>query len=80
MSKVQNSLFREYKQILLDGCSVDYRGKLCVCFLSDYYQGRVRRVVYQVHCSDSRYLFSQCYRTINEAMDKFFELKGKLKK
>ena len=80
MNKVTHPSTQEYKQVLLDGCSIDYRNKLTVCKISDYYRGKVKRLVYQVHCSDSRLGFSKFYRTLNEALEKFFELRSNLKR
>ena len=80
MNKVTHPSTQEYKQVLLDGCSIDYRNKLTGCEISDYYRGKVKRLVYQVHCSDSILGFSKFYRTLDEALEKFFELRSNLKR
>ena len=69
-----------YKNVLLDGCCIEYQ-KLSICDLRDYYNfySRRKEPIYQVHCEDSKNRFSKTYKNINEAINNFIELKRKLK-
>lgn len=59
-------------EMLDGGYDINYR-KLS---LSKYF--RMRRTFFQVHCDDYRQQFSELYKDINDAVDKFVELKNKL--
>jgi hypothetical protein len=68
-----------YKNVLLDGCSIEYK-KLSICDLRDYYDFYSRRKtpIYQVHCHDSKHRFSKIYDNVGDAINRFVELKKKL--
>jgi len=68
-----------YKNVLLDGCSIEYQ-KLSICDLRDYYNFYSRRKtpIYQVHCDDTKNRFSQIYKDITDAVNSFVELKKKI--
>ncbi len=60
------------KNVIKSGCSVDHKD-LSICDLRNYcYWMKNRERVYQVHNNK----FSEIYSDINEAIDKFLELKG----
>jgi len=68
-----------YKNVLLDGCSIEYR-KLSICDLRDYYNfyRKRRDPLYQVHCDDPKHKFSKVYKDINEAIRSFVTIQKKL--
>ncbi len=78
MTSGSDRLMAQYRRVVLDGCGIDYRNRLSVCKITDYKEGVRKRPTYQVHCEDSRFLFSHLYYNINEAMLKFFEIKKKI--
>ena len=80
MSEINQDLNNQYKRVLLDGCAIDYRNRLSLCIINDYYRGRAKKITYQVHCDDSRCVFSKFYTDVDEAILQFLELKGKLKR
>jgi|TARA_B100000519_G_scaffold40574_1_gene30461 hypothetical protein len=52
----------------------EYKG-LSICKINDFYQPMNRKVRYQVHS----YRFSGLFEDIEEALDKFFEIKRKIR-
>ena len=69
-----------YRNVLLDGCSIEYQ-RLSICDLRDYYNfySKRRDPIFQVHCDNSKNRFSQIYKDVNEAVNSFIEIKKKLK-
>ena len=63
--KLQNGKYEEYKT-------------LSVCKINDFYRLVHRKIRYQVH-SDGRYKFSELYEDIEEAMDKYFEIRRRMR-
>jgi len=66
--------------VLKEGMSLDY-GKLSFCDLTNFRHSAVydnRR--YQVHSEDSRYPWSCIYDDIEPAIEKFLELKRKVRR
>ena len=69
-----------YKWCLEEGLSIEY-GKLSLCDLANFRHSMVynnRR--YQVHCDDTRAPFSSIYDEMEPAINKFMELKRKVKR
>ena len=72
--------FEKYLSILLDGNSIDFRNKVSICLINDYYERKVGGRYYQVHCDDSRFQCSQLYKRPRRALEKFLEIRNKLRK
>jgi len=69
-----------YKWCLEEGLSIEY-GKLSLCDLANFRHSSIyhnRR--YQVHCDDSKNEFSMLYGECGPAIEKFLELKKKVKR
>jgi hypothetical protein len=60
------------KNRITSGRYVEFRG-LSICKINDFYNLRTG-TKYQVHS----YFFSELYEDIDEAIDKFFELRSKI--
>ena len=63
-----------------EGVNLDY-GKLSLCDLSNFRYSHLkddRR--YQVHCEDTGYVWSAIYDDLNAAVNKFVEIKNKIKR
>lgn len=68
-----------YSAVLMDGCALE-RGRLSLCLINDYKGNSFRRkLLYQVHCDDTKVKHSELYENPSEAIDKFLELKRKIK-
>ena len=68
---------QDYKAVVFSGCAIEYKNiSLCDLrqVLSQY--GRYTTGVYQVHSDNSRCRFSKIFQDLDEAVDKFIELKG----
>jgi hypothetical protein len=62
------------------GLSIEY-GKLSLCDLRNFKYSEVHKErKYQVHSDDARYPWSGLYDDISNAIEKFMELKQKVKK
>lgn len=61
-----------------DGCAVE-RGRLSLCLINNYHGSFRKTALYQVHCDDSKVKHSQLYPNMDEAIDKFLELKRKIR-
>lgn len=69
-----------YKWLLDEGCSIEY-GRLSLCDLTNFRHSNVydnRR--YQVHSEDSKYPWSKIYDEIEPAVNKFIELRTKVRR
>jgi len=64
----------EYKSVIFSGCSIDYKG-VSICNLANYYKRVVVSNEYQVWSEKDKKHFM--YKNIDEAIDKFLELKDK---
>lgn len=65
---------------LEEGCSIEY-GRLSLCDLRNFRHSHLydnRR--YQVHCEDSKYPWSGIYDEVGPAIEKFLELKRKVRR
>ena len=69
---------KHYRAILDDGCAVE-RGRLSLCLINDYHGSFRKTFLYQVHCDDTKVKHSEIYHNIDEAIDKFLELKRKIR-
>ena len=68
---------QDYKAVVFAGCAVEYKN-ISLCDLRqvlNHYRGYTSGV-YQVHSDNSRCKFSKIFKDIDEAVDKFIELKG----
>ncbi len=67
-----------YRQSVKDriqvGRYVDYKG-LTICRINDFYPLMHKQIRYQVHS----HFFSKLYEDIDEALDKFFEIRRKIR-
>lgn len=72
------NLKNEYKKIVRDGCSVEYK-QLSLCILNDYYPGYLNGVIYQVDCDHPAIKHSSLYKSLDKAVGEFLKLKSKLK-
>ena len=72
-----NATKYEYKSVIYSGCSVDSRG-ISVCNLEDYLSTKigVPRAKYQVW--SDRHRFHGLFHTLDEAVDKFIELRNRV--
>ena len=64
----------DYKSIIFSGCSIE-SNKACICNLSDYSKRIVADNEYQVW-SDKHKQY-HLYKNIDDAVNKFLELRGK---
>ena len=62
---------------LQNGRYENYKG-LSICLINGFVKMNFRGLTYQVH-SDGRIKFSQFYKDIEEAIDKYFEIRRRLK-
>tara|TARA_R110000824_G_scaffold360588_1_gene548353 strand:+ start:5971 stop:6192 length:222 start_codon:yes stop_codon:yes gene_type:complete len=62
------------KDKVLSGRSVDYKG-LTICRINDFYPLMHKKIRYQVHS----HFFSKLYENIDEALDKFFDIRRRIK-
>jgi len=54
-------------------------GKCTVCNLKNHYHAAVNRdKIWQVHCDDKLYPFSQVYDDIWQAVNKFYDIKYRI--
>jgi hypothetical protein len=67
-----------YNKVLLDGCAIEYKD-ISLCKINDYYDRIIRKELYQVHSDNRKAKFSMMYKNPHEAVDKFLEIKGKVK-
>tara|TARA_Y100000296_G_C5109438_1_gene224348 strand:+ start:506 stop:733 length:228 start_codon:yes stop_codon:yes gene_type:complete len=69
-----------YKKVIIDGSAVECN-RLSLCCINDYLKFTSNRdIKYQVDCDDYRFKFSKLYGDINDAVEKYVEIKGKLYK
>ena len=73
-----NKLNQSYRQIIKgriqNGRYEEYKG-LSICKINDFYPLMSGKIKYQVHS----YFFSQLYEEIDDALDKFFEIRRKIR-
>ena len=68
-----------YEAVLLDGCALE-KGRLSLCTINDYQGSSFRRkILYQVHCDDTKVKYSELYESSSQAVKKFLELKRKIR-
>ena len=67
----------DYKSVVFSGCAIEYRN-VSLCDLRHFLpQNRGKaNGVYQVHSDNKRKLYSKLFYSIDDAVDKFVELKG----
>lgn len=64
----------DYKSVIFSGCSLEYRG-ISICNLSNHYKRLSASNEYQVWSDRDREY--HLFKNIDEAIDKFIELKNK---
>jgi hypothetical protein len=73
-----NKFNQSYRQIIKgriqNGRYEEYKG-LSICKINDFYPLMSGKIKYQVHS----YFFSQLYEEIDDALDKFFEIRRKIR-
>jgi len=62
------------KNRIQNGHYEEYKG-LSICTINDFYPLMNGKIRYQVHS----YFFSQLYENIEDALDKFFEIRRKIR-
>jgi hypothetical protein len=65
----------------MDGCALE-KGRLSLCLINEYrntYFLRNSKPLYQVHCDDAKVKHSELYKDASKAVEKFLELKRKVK-
>ncbi len=78
LTKVQEANL--YAWCLHQGLSLDY-GKLSLCDLRNHRHSNIKdNRRYQVHCEDQHYPWSMIYDEVGPAINKFLELKAKVKR
>lgn len=80
MSLTKSQQTNLYAWCLHEGVSLEY-GKLSLCDLRNFRHSDLkdsRR--YQVHCEDHNYPWSMIYDEVEPAINKFLELKAKVKR
>ena len=70
----KTSYTQNVKDKILSGKSVDYKG-LTICRINDFYPLMHKKIRYQVHS----HFFSKLYENIDEALNKFFDIKRKIR-
>ncbi len=70
----------DYKSVLFSGCAIEYKNvSLCdLRYFLPQFRGRLNGV-YQVHSDNKKNLYSKLFYDINEAVDKFIELRGNVR-
>jgi len=74
MSKQNKSYRQSVKSKMQNGRHTEYKG-LSICRINDFYPLMSGKIRYQVHS----YFFSQLYEDVDEALDKFFEIRRKIR-
>lgn len=70
----KTSYRQKIKDKIESGRYVDYKG-LTICRINDFYPLMHKKIRYQVHS----YFFSKLYEDVDEALDKFFEIRRKIR-
>ena len=70
----KTSYRQNVKDKINSGRYVDYKS-LSICRINDFYPLMHGKISYQVHS----HFFSKLYENIDEALDKFFEIRRKIK-
>lgn len=74
MSKQNKSYRQNIKNRIQNGKYTEYKS-LSICKINDFYQSVIKQTRYQVHS----YFFSELYEDVDEALDKFFEIRRKIR-
>ena len=69
-----NATKEEYKSVIFSGCSIDYMD-VSICNLANHHRRIVRSNEYQVW--SDRHKEYHLFKNIDDAVDKFIELKNK---
>ena len=78
LNKTQEKLL--YQWCIQEGVNIEY-GKLSLCDLRNFNYSQVKNDrKYQVHCEDNNCPWSMIYDTLSPAVNKFIELKVKVKR
>lgn len=69
-----------YEWCINEGLNLSY-GKLSLCDLRNFRHSMIYdNRKYQVHCDDPKYLWSKIYDELEPAINKFMEIKMRIKK
>ena len=80
MSLTKQQEKKLYEMCIEEGVNLEY-GKLSLCDLRNFrYSTIYRDRRYQVHCTDNKYPWSKIYDELSPALEKFIELKMKVRK
>ena len=60
------------------GRYVEYKS-ISICKINDFYSLISKKIMYQVHCTHPKYKHSALYEDIEEAIDKFTELRKNIR-
>ena len=74
MAKQNKSYRQTIKDTIEKGRYAEHKG-LSICRINDFYPLMSGKIRYQVHS----YFFSKLYEDIEEALDKFFEIRRKIR-
>jgi hypothetical protein len=70
-----NTLKQQYKELLLDGSSIEYK-KISICNIKNHLKTfNNYRPLYQVHSDNPKMKFSDLYNNLDDAVDKFFDIR-----
>lgn len=70
-----NPLKKDYKIIIEDGGSIEYQ-KIGICNIKNHLKTfNNYRPLYQVHSDNPKFKFSDLYNNIDDAIDKFFDIR-----
>ena len=72
----KKSYRQNVREIITSGRYSEYKG-LSICMINDFYEPMTmnKKIKYQVHCRS----FSGLYENIEQALNKFFELRRKMR-
>ena len=73
-NKSNQSYRKRVRNRIQNGEYEEYKG-LSVCRINDFYPLINGKIKYQVHS----YYFSRLYEDVEDALDKFFEIRGKIR-
>jgi hypothetical protein len=65
------------KELIMNGYAFEY-GRIAICCINDYYNGRLKGVQFSVHTDHHKAgdESSELFDDLNKAVDRFLKLKG----
>jgi hypothetical protein len=73
-NKIKTSYRQSIREKITSGRHIEYKG-LSICCINDFCPLMNKKIRYQVHSK----FFSSLYENIEEALDKFFEIRRKIR-